>query len=70
MRWMENLSTDDLQNELVLIMHHVGDIREALNHKEVEYALEGLKDIEESVHRLARGLNSNQVAGMDRAIGQ
>lgn len=65
---MESLGSDDLQNELVLIMHHVGDIEESLHRGDTQYALEGLKDIKESVHRLAKGLNHSQVAGMDRAL--
>lgn len=67
-KWMENLSTDNLQNELVLILHHVGDIKESLRKNEIDYALAGLKDIEESVQRLSEGLSKNQVSNMNKAM--
>jgi hypothetical protein len=65
-QWMEDVRSDDLQNELVLILHHVGDIEKALHQGQVEYALMGLKDVKESVHRISRGLNPSQQAGLQR----
>ena len=66
LRWLEEVGSDDLQNELVLILHHVADIEKALQQGQTQYALLGLKDIKESCHRLAQGLSQSQAAGLDR----
>lgn len=46
------INVDQLQNEILSISHHVGDIKKALKNHEYDYAMEGLKDIDECVDRL------------------
>ncbi len=65
-RIRENVGNDPLQNELILILHHVGDIEESLKKRDIRYALEGLKDIRESVQRLSSMLPSNQSKEISR----
>jgi hypothetical protein len=68
-QWNEekHITDDELQNELILILHHIGDIRETLKEKDIKYALEGLKDIEYSVKRMEKFLSKNQSKEVKRA---
>lgn len=45
---------DSLQNELILILHHVGDIEE--NISDPGYIKTALKDIKESIERMQKWL--------------
>lgn len=50
---MPKLTVDILQNELILIDHHLGDIEKAVKDGDNGYALKGLKDAKEVVQRLS-----------------
>ena len=50
---MSKLTLDILQNELILIDHHLGDIEKALEEGDPGYAKKGLKDAKEAVQRLS-----------------
>jgi 5-bromo-4-chloroindolyl phosphate hydrolysis protein len=45
---------DAIQNELIIIQHHLKDIDEGLADNDINYVKNGLKDIKESVQRLAK----------------
>lgn len=63
--WLE--STDDQQNELILILHHVGDVEEMLKKiPGTKPALDGLADIRDSVKRLQHGLSPQQIQGIHK----
>lgn len=63
----ESVGSDDLQNELILILHHVHDIEKNLKSGEVQTALQGLGDVREAVERVMSYLPSAQVRGIERA---
>lgn len=48
----KKLTTDKLQNELVLIDHHLTDIEKGITGKDYKYAIKGIKDAQEAVQRL------------------
>lgn len=60
---------DELQNELVLIAHHVHDAQEGLGRGDADYAKNSLHDIEESVRRLAGRLPEELRGAVDAAFG-
>lgn len=47
-----SLSDDVLQNEVILILHHVNDCLKGLQENDLTYVEKGLKDIEEVANRL------------------
>lgn len=49
----QSLPDDALQNELIVIGHHVDDAEEALDEENPDYAREALKDIREALKRLS-----------------
>ena len=66
------LTNDQLQNELILIKHHIGDIREYMNKDakvQKEMILSGLKDVLESVERLEKFLSEETLNEIDRIAG-
>lgn len=62
---MKNIS-DVLQNEIIVIGHHVQDIEEGLKEGDIDYAKKGLHDIKESLARLSEFVNPNQRSEIDR----
>jgi len=46
--------SDAIQNELIIIQHHVQDIEEGLAENDIGYVKNGLKDIKESIQRLTK----------------
>lgn len=68
--WQEEkqITTDELQNELVLIRHHIQDSREYLKKKEYGSINEALDDIEDSTKRLEKFLSKRQDKEIDRVI--
>lgn len=65
------IDVDQLQNEVLSIAHHVGDIRNSIEKRQYDYALEGLKDIDECVDRLKEFLPkkmANEAERMDESI--
>lgn len=68
--WRETIGGDQLQDEIILILHHVGDIEEALRRKDIGYALEGLKDVKSSAERLAAFLSKPQSQEIKRATSE
>ena len=63
------LSDDALQNELILIAHHVHDAQEGLGRGDADYATNSLKDIEEAVRRLMPHLPEELRGAVDAAFG-
>lgn len=61
------IGQDQLQDEVILIKHHVGDIREMLDAKKYKAMDGALNDIDESCDRLRKFLSSNQKREVDRA---
>lgn len=61
------LSSDVLQNNLLLIKHHVEDIQEALEKKDFSYAVSGLKDITEVVEELSHYLAPEHRKNLEKA---
>jgi len=57
---------DSIQNELIIISHHVEDIEEGLKDKDIGYALKGLKDIKESIQRLSKFLKPKEKTEIER----
>lgn len=60
---------DELQNELILIAHHVHDAKGGLGRGDSDYARNSLHDIEESVRRLAERLPEEMRGAVDAAFG-
>lgn len=60
---------DALQNELILIAHHVHDAQEGLGRGDADYAKNSLKDIEEAVRRLMSHLPEELRGAVDVAFG-
>ena len=56
------ITQDQLQNEILTVAHHLDDIEKSLKNKDIGYALEGIKDAREAIHRLNRFL-SDPMAG-------
>jgi hypothetical protein len=52
-----SLTSDKLQNELILIVHHLDDVDEGLGENDLDYVKASLRDIREVVDRLARVLS-------------
>lgn len=64
------MSSDSLQNEILLILHHVGDAEKALTKKDLGYIENSLKDIRESAMRLSKFVPSNLRKDLDRATSE
>jgi len=62
---MKNLP-DAIQNEIIVIAHHVKDIEEGLKDKDYGYVQKGLNDIKESLDRLSKFTNPEQRSEIDR----
>lgn len=60
------MRSDQLQNELLTISHHLDDMEESLRSKDVKYAMMGLKDVREAVDRMSKWLGPNQSAEIER----
>lgn len=69
--WQEEkqISSNELQNEIVLIKHHIQDSYEYLRKKEYKSIGEALHDIEESANRLEKFLSKKQDKEIDRVTG-
>jgi len=65
-----SLSPDDLQNEILLIMHHAEDALKGLKDGDVNYAVKGLLDIQESAERLCRQLPGEKQEGISKIVDQ
>lgn len=62
---MSNIS-DMLQNEIIVIGHHVEDIENGIEEGNIDYAKKGLDDIKEALQRLSRFVNPNQRSEISR----
>ncbi len=56
---MSNIS-DVLQDEIIVIGHHVEDIESGIEEGDMDYAKKGLDDIKEALNRLSKFVNPNQ----------
>lgn len=61
------IKSDTLQNEILLILHHVGDAEKAINEKDLSYVKRSLVDIRESANRLSKFVAPGQKQELDRA---
>jgi hypothetical protein len=52
-----SLTSDKLQNELILIIHHLDDAEEGIKENDLDYIKASLHDIREVVDRLSRVLS-------------
>ena len=59
--------TEYLASEVVLILHHVEDVLEGLDDKDLGYAKKGLNDIKEVAERMAKKLPPASQKGVDQA---
>lgn len=64
------IGSDQLQDELILIQHHIGDIKKLLKEKKIDYVLEALGDIEESVVRMSHMLSKDQTKEIKRITSE
>lgn len=64
------MSSDTLQNEILLILHHVGDAEKAIKEKDLGYIGKSLSDIRESAKRLMHFIPSAMKQEVDRATSE
>lgn len=60
------LNDDILQNELILINHHLDDIEKGLAENDINYIKRGLIDIRESINRLSKFITPQQSSELNR----
>ena len=60
------LTADMLQNELIIITHHLDDIEIGLDEKDINYVKKGINDIREVVDRLSEFLTKTSASELDR----
>ena len=60
------MNTDALQNEIIVIGHHVEDIEKGLDQGDIDYAKKGLHDIKEALGRLSQFVKPEQRSEIDR----
>jgi len=60
-----DLTEDSLQNELILIAHHLDDAEEGMGNDDLDYARASLRDIREVVGRLKKYLSADLAGGVD-----
>lgn len=63
------ISPDQLQNELIVIAHHVEDAMKGLNEHDTDYVKKALIDIKEAVDRL-KGFLPNGSSEVERIAGE
>src|SRR3990172_5552972 len=61
-----DLKNDQLQNELIIVLHHLNDIDEGLDKNDINYVKKGLNDIREALDRLKDFLNPEQIEEINR----
>lgn len=61
------VDTDSLQNEILLVLHHVGDAEKAVGEKDLGYIKKSLADIREAAKRLEKYITPAERAEVDRA---
>lgn len=65
--WIKtHMNTDQLQNEILTLAHHLDDIEKSIEDGESDYALEGIKDAREAISRLNHFLPKNLGSEMSR----
>jgi hypothetical protein len=57
---------DAIQNELIIISHHIEDIEEGLKARDMIYVQRGIGDIKESIQRLAEMLKPREKTEIER----
>ena len=60
------LTSDQLQNELLIIAHHLDDMKEGIKEKDLDYINKGIKDIREVVERLSKFLSKKEKTEIER----
>ena len=69
-KYFMRLTADQLQNELLIIAHHLDDIDEGLKDKDIDYVKKSLHDIREVIERLGGFLSKEQAAELERMSEQ
>jgi hypothetical protein len=62
-----SLTSDKLQNELLLIVHHLDDADEGIKEDDLDYVKASLHDIREVVDRLSRVLSPEHARNIQAA---
>ncbi len=57
---------DAIQNELIIISHHIEDIEEGLKDNNTDYVKRGIGDIKESIQRLSKMLTPREKTEIER----
>lgn len=60
------MNSNEIENEVIIIAHHVEDIEEGLQKNDITYVKNGLKDIRESLERIKKLLKPDQQSEIDR----
>lgn len=60
------IPNDTIQNELIVIQHHLDDMKEGLKSKDIPYVMKGVTDIEESIKRLSSMLKPREKTEIER----
>lgn len=60
------MTNDQLQNELIIIKHHVDDARKGIEDGDTDYAINSLHDIDEAIDRMKSFLDPNKSDEIDR----
>lgn len=64
------INKDQLQNELIVIKHHIEDAMIGLKENDPNYAMRSLEDINEVVDRLSKFITPNQKKEIDRIASE
>lgn len=60
------MNTDQIQNELIVIAHHVEDAENGLKEQDLDYTQNSLNDIKEAIERLKQLIPQRQRTEIDR----
>lgn len=60
------IPNDIIQNELIVIQHHLDDMKEGLKSRDIPYVMRGVTDIEESIKRLSSMLKPRERTEIER----
>jgi len=63
---VNQISPDQLQNELLVLSHHIDDVIKAVKTKDHRSALLGLTDCREIIDRIANFLPPNKASEIER----
>lgn len=64
------ISSDQLQNELIVIAHHVEDGLKGLDTNDIDYARASFEDIKEAIDRLKAFIDDPMKSEIDRIASE